>query len=63
MSVLVMSRTDVCLSCMSFDITCTCLYVCLYVCVCNFPFPFSVCYLFICISLQFGGIQVEIKKE
>jgi len=32
------------------------------VCVCViFLVSFSVCYLFICISLQFGGIKVEIK--
>ena len=40
---------------------CVCVGVraCARVCVCNFPFSFSVCYLFI--SLQFGGIKVEIN--
>ena len=54
---------------MSFDITCTvCMCVCMCICMCvcvfvcvTFLFSFSVCYLFICISLQFGGTKVEIQ--
>ena len=41
-----------------------CVFVCVFACDCvNLLFSFSVCYLFICISLQFGGIKVEIKKS
>ena len=65
-SLYVVCLSAICMSCMSFDITCTC--VCVYVCVCVcvyviFLLSFSVCYLFICISLQFGGIKVEIQKK
>ena len=35
-------------------LVCACVRVCVI-----FLFSFSVCYLFICISLQFGGIKVE----
>ena len=39
-----------------------CVRACVRVCV-IFLFSFSVCYLFICISLQFGGIKVEINAK
>ena len=38
-----------------------CVRACVRACV-IFLFSFSVCYLFMCISLQFGGIKVEILK-
>ena len=39
------------------------MFVSVRACVCVFfLFSCSVCYLFICISLQFGGIKVPIKK-
>ena len=41
---------------------CVCVRACVRVCE-IFLFSFSVCYLFICISLQFGGIKVEIKSK
>ena len=44
-------------------LVCVCVYVCVCVCVCVcviFLFSCSVCYLFICISLQFGGIKIPI---
>ena len=39
-----------------------CVRACVRVCV-IFLFSCSVCYLFICISLLFGGIKVEIKHR
>ena len=41
---------------------CVCVRACVRACVCViFLFSFPVCYLFICISLQFGGMTVEIR--